>query len=98
MEHTEQAFAAAWAGAREEAAKLGVRIRPIEEQRALAAAHRALSGSRLSEGFSALAEQGRLDLTLEALAVRRPYTALFSDEEANEALTRLLEAGYGFPK
>ena len=33
------------------------------------AAHRALSGSRLSDGFNALKEKRRLDLTLEALAV-----------------------------
>ena len=39
---------------------------------------------------------GRLDLSLEALAVDKRFTALFSDEEADEALTRLLEAGYGF--
>ena len=34
------------------------------------------------------------ELSLEALATDRRYTALFTDEEVNEALTRLLEAGY----
>ena len=34
------------------------------------------------------------NLALEALAVDKRFTTLFSDEEANEALTRLLEAGY----
>ena len=31
---------------------------------------------------------------MEALAVDKRFTTLFSDEEANEALIRLLEAGY----
>lgn len=52
-----------------------------------------MSGSRLSDGFNALREKHRLDLSLEALAVDKRFTTLFSDEEANEALTRLLEAG-----
>ena len=34
------------------------------------------------------------DLSLEALAVDKRFGALFSDEEANNALTRLLDAGY----
>ena len=58
------------------------------------AAHRILSGHRESDGFGALADKGRLDLTLEALAVKKQFTALFSDEEANNALTRLLAAGH----
>ena len=36
------------------------------------------------------------ELSLEALAVDKRFTTLFTDEEANEALTRLLEAGYKF--
>ena len=36
------------------------------------------------------------ELSLEALAVKKQYTGLFSDEEANNALTRLLDAGYRF--
>ena len=57
-------------------------------------AHRALSGSRLSDGFNALRDKKRLELTLAALAVDKRFTSLFPDEEASEALTRLLEAGY----
>ena len=74
------------------AATLGVRIRPITME----SAHRCLSGQRLSDGFSQLAELSRLDLSLEAIAVKKEFTGLFSDEEANEALARLLEAGYRF--
>lgn len=90
----EEKFIAAWAANREKAEMLGVRMRPVPQQDALTTARRLLTGCRLSDGFNALKEKRRLDLTLEALAVDRRFTTLFSDEEANEALTRLLEAGY----
>ena len=89
----EEKFLAALATNREKAAALGVRIRPVPD---LQQAHRLLAGSRLSDGFGELAAKGRLDLTLEALAVDKRYTVLFTDDEANNALTRLLEAGYRF--
>ena len=81
--------------ARREAESLGVRLRPVDGD-ALAFAHRCLSGHRESDGFAKLAELGRLDLTVEALAVKKQFTALFSDDEANNALMRLLEAGHKF--
>ena len=90
----EQKFIAAWAKNREEAAKLGVRMRPVADGDAMKAAHRALSGNRESDGFAALEDMGRLDLSLEALATDKRFTSLFSDEEANAALMRLLDAGY----
>ena len=92
----EQKFIAAWAKVREEAAKLGVRMRPVEAGKAMAQAHRILSGNRDSDGFGMLAQLGRLELSLEALAVSKAYTALFSDDEVNNALLRLLDAGYHF--
>ena len=93
----EEKFIAAWAENRRKAEALGVKMRPVAPEDAMKTAHRALSGSRLSDGFNVLKEMGRLDLTLEALAIDKRYTGLFTDEEANEALTRLLEAGYAFP-
>ena len=92
----EEKFIAAWAANREKAAALGVRMRPVAAEEAMKNAHRCLSSHRESDGFAALADKGRLDLSLEALAVSRQFTALFSDEEANNALTRLLDAGYRF--
>ena len=92
----EQKFIAAWAAAREKAEALGVRMRPVAAEDAMKTAHRTLSGSRLSDGFNALQGKGRLDLSLEALVIDKRFTNLFTDEEANEALTRLLEAGYSF--
>ena len=90
----EEKFIAAWAENRRKGEALGIRIRPVASEDAMKLAHRALSGSRLSDGFHALQDKGHLELTLEALAVDKRFTSLFSDEEANEALTRLLEAGY----
>ena len=89
----EEKFLAAVAATRAQAEKLGVRIRPVAD---MTAARRCLSGHRESDGFYKLADLGRLDLTLEALAVKKQFTALFSDEEANTALDRLLAAGYRF--
>lgn len=92
----EQKFIAAWAAAREKAEKLGVKMRPVEEADAMKQAHRCLSGTRLSDGFNALLGCGHLELSLEALVVDKRFTQLFTDEEANEALMRLLEVGYKF--
>ena len=92
----EQKFISAWAAARAKAEALGVKMRPVADADALKTARRTLSGSRLSDGFNQLQACGHLELSLEALAVDKRYTALFTDEEANEALMRLLEAGYRF--
>ena len=89
----EEKFLAAAAKAREQAEQLGVRIRPLAD---MAAAHRVLSGHRESDGFNLLAQKGRLELSLEALAVKKEFTALFTDQEVNNALDRLLFAGYSF--
>ena len=92
----EEKFIAAWQANREKAAALGVRMRPVDKNDALKQAHRLLSGSRVSDGFDQLAQKGQLKLSLEALAIDKRFTALFTDDEANEALTRLLGAGYRF--
>lgn len=92
----EEKFAAAWEKNREKAAALGVRIREHTMGEALSAAKRSLSGNRLSDGFNRLQELGHLELTMEALVVDSRFTGLFTDDEANEALSRLLEAGYRF--
>ena len=88
----EEKFIAAWEDRRAKALLLGVRMRPLDVK----GAKRNLSGSRLSDGFNDLAAKGQLKLSLEALAIDKQFTALFTDEEANEALNRLLEAGYRF--
>ena len=90
----EQQFVAAWMASREKAMKIGVRLRPVAEADAMKTAHRYLTGNRESDGFGALASARHLELSLEALATDQRFTALFTDEEANAALMRLLDAGY----
>ncbi len=92
----EEKFIAVWAANREKAAKMGVRMRPVADADALKTAHRCLSSHRESDGFGVLADKGHLELSLEALAVDKRFTSLFSDEQANTALNRLLSAGYRF--
>lgn len=92
----EAKFVALWLDCQKKAALLGVRMRPVQPEKAMENAHRCLSGHRESDGFYQLADQNRLDLSLEALAVKKEFTRLFSDEEANNALSRLLSAGYRF--
>ena len=88
----EEKFLAALESNRAAALLWGVRMRGLDVK----GAKRILSGSRLSDGFNALQGKGRLDLSLEALVVDKRFTQLFTDEEANEALMRLLEVGYNF--
>ena len=88
----EEKFIAAWEANRAAANLMGIRMRPLDVK----GAKRVLSGSRLSDGFNELASKGQLKLSLEALAIDKRFTSLFTDEEANEALSRLLEAGYQF--
>ena len=89
----EEKFLFALEANRQKAAELGVRIRPITDMKQ---AHQCLSSHRESDGFAQLANKGQLALSLEALAVKKQFTSLFSDEEANNALMRLLDAGYRF--
>ena len=90
----EQKFISEWEKCRALAAEAGVRMRPVAGAEAMRTAHRALSGRRASDGFTALAQIGHLEWSLEALAVDKRFTGLFSDEEAKEALARLMEANF----
>lgn len=88
----EEKFITAWESNRAAANLMGIRMRPLDVK----GAKRILSGTRLSDGFNELKAKNALKLSLEALVIDKRFTALFTDEEANEALSRLLEAGYGF--
>ncbi len=90
----EDKFLDALFAARESAAKLGVRLRPLERAKAMQEVRRCLNGRRESDGFGILADKRHLEYSVEALVVDKRFTALFTDEEANEALSRLLSAGY----
>jgi hypothetical protein len=58
-----------------------------------AAARRLLASPVVSDGFTALWERGRLDLTVETLMLREQYRELFSEDELDGAAARL--AAYG---
>lgn len=88
----EEKFVNAWISARNEALRLGVRLRPMPESEALRAAHYCLQNHRPSDGFAGLVMKGQWKLTLEALAIDKRFTAIFSDDEVNTALQRLLDA------
>ena len=90
----EEKFVETWLANRAKAAQLGVRMRPVEAAEAMKTARRWLSGTRQSDGFAILADKKHLELSLEALVVDKRFTALFTDEEANTALQRLLREGY----
>ena len=92
----EEKFVAAWLANRQKAVQMGIRMRPVETEKAMETAHRWLSGSRESDGFNILADKRHLELSLEALVIDKRFTALFTDDEANNALQRLLAAGYLF--
>lgn len=96
----EESFARALEKAWTECDGLGVRTARVRKQSldhgVLSTAHRCLRGTQVSDGFRDLAGKGRLDLTLEAMVLDSRWGSLFTDEEANEALARLMEAGYQF--
>ncbi len=87
----EERFLAELEENRLKAQELGVRIRPITDMRQV---HAITAGNRVSSGFDELLELGRLDLSMEVLCVDKRYASLFSDDEANAVLMRLLCAGY----
>lgn len=90
----EEKFLAAWEEARATAGRMGVRLRPINPETAIKTARQCLSGHRESDGFFILADQHHLELSLEALATDKRFGELFTDEQVNNALQRLLNAGY----
>ena len=53
-----------------------------------------LRKGRQSEGFEALADAGRLDLSLEALVTAGRFGALFTDDEVNACFSALCAAGF----
>ena len=60
----------------------------------LSAAKRLINSDDASSGFVRLWEEGRLDLSVEALALQEPWSALFTDAELDAARHRLKELGY----
>ncbi len=62
----------------------------------LEAAKILLSSDSPQYGFEKLWESGRLDLTMEALALHHKYRPLFTNQELKVAEKRLRDHGYNF--
>lgn len=81
--------------------KLGYRptyfLRMVQELGGVEAARRLLANASVSEGFTRLWEIRRLDLTVEAFALKPEYQALFSDSERCCARQRLADLNYRAP-
>ncbi len=63
----------------------------------LATAQYLITTDKPSDGFTRLWELGRLDLTVEALALNPIYRDLFTEDELIQAKERLQQYGYEVP-
>lgn len=66
----------------------------INEQGGLETARTIVNAATVSEGYTALWEKGRLDLTVEAVILEPRWAPLFSEAERKIAVKRLREYGY----
>ena len=66
----------------------------VSDAGGLSAARTLLSAPGVSDGFAALWQCGRLDLTVEALVLKSPWNSLFTEHELEVAQKRLDELGY----
>jgi hypothetical protein len=85
--------------AKEEAGYNATRyLQMLQDYRGLRTAQILLYASHVSDGYTALWERKRLDLTVEALILQEKWNLLFSDQEREIARGRLEEYGYDFKK
>ncbi|SCF41544.1 Protein of unknown function [Micromonospora purpureochromogenes] len=88
-----QAMVRSYERARDEANyHAGLLLRMITEKGGLATARQLLRNPAVSDGFTALWERGRVDLTAEAIALQPKFRSLFTDEELAVASSRLTDA------
>jgi hypothetical protein len=66
----------------------------LHEHGGVGTAQMLLHAKTVSEGYTVMWEQGRLDLTVEALILNPVYASLFSDSEREIAKRRLDDYGY----
>ena len=64
-------------------------LQMLQEHRGLETARILLNAPHVSDGYTALWERGRLDLSVEALILQRKWHPLFSDQERGIARKRL---------
>lgn len=66
----------------------------VHQHGGLMTAHRLLAGSAVSDGFTALWERKRLDLTVENVVLQPEFRVLFSEVERDVARRRLQDYGF----
>lgn len=64
-------------------------LQMLDEHGGLETAKILLKGQHVSDGYFALIDRGRLDLTVEHLVLEEKWHPLFSEEEREKARTRL---------
>lgn len=69
-------------------------VQMLDDRGALATVKKLINDNTPSDGFTKLWELQRLDLTVEAVALRSPYSALVTQAERIKARRRLEEYGH----
>src|SRR5687767_4560533 len=69
----------------------------VSEHGGLHTAHYLLSQPAVSDGYAALWQRRRLDLTVEAVILQPRWRPLFTTAERNTAIARLREYGFAGP-
>lgn len=70
-------------------------LQMLHDHRGQGTARILLHSAIVSEGYTALWERGRLDLTVEALILEPQWHELFTEEEREIARKRLNDYGFG---
>ena len=93
--HFHEAMLGIYRQAKAEAAYNATRfLGMVVERGGLETARYLLHAPTVSEGYAALWERKRLDLTVEAMILQPEWQDLFSDDERRIAVNRLREYGY----
>ena len=69
----------------------------VSDQGGLATARYLLHAAKVSDGYTALWERGRLELTVEAVMLSEKWKPLFTKAEREIAVARLKEYGFTGP-
>src|SRR5262245_7755611 len=69
----------------------------VSERGGLETARYLLRAPAVSEGYTALWERKRLDLTVEAVIMDPKWETLFSDQDRQVAVSRLRDYGFALP-
>lgn len=74
-------------------------LRMLTDRGGLETARFLINASKPSDGYTALYEKGRLDLTVEAMILENEqWHELFTQEELERAKVRLMQYGYQISK